>query len=266
MIPATVIAAFAFTVFVWWFSTGVILWLDRRVARLRPLAMAAATALATASAIALVAVRDTARPADALCAFCAAIGLWAWHEMSFIAGYVTGPRVAPCPRDAGPWTRFRMAASTLIFHELALFATAGVLVAVSWGHANAVGAGTFLVLLASRLSAKLNLFLGVPNFSEEFFPDRLRYMTSYLRRSPVSGLFPLSIALGAALAAVEAWGALHQGASAFEVVGFSLVFALTALALLEHAFMVLPLPDAALWRWAMPQPAPSPARTPPSGR
>jgi putative photosynthetic complex assembly protein 2 len=266
MIPATVIAAFAFTVFVWWFSTGVILWLDRRVSGVRPWAMAGATALAAASAAGLLATRDIASPSGALCAFCAAIGLWAWHEMSFLAGYVTGPRVTPCPRDAAPWARFSLAASTLIFHELALFATAGVLVAVSWGHANPVGAGTFLVLLASRLSAKLNLFLGVPNFSEEFFPARLRYMTSYLRRSPVSGLFPLSIALGAAVALFEAWGALHQGASPFEVVGFSLVFTLTALALLEHAFMVLPLPDAALWRWAMPQPAPSPARTPPSGR
>jgi hypothetical protein len=30
------------------------------------------------------------------------------------------------------------------------------------------------------------------------------------------------------------------------------MFALTALALIEHLFMVLPLPDTALWRWAMP--------------
>jgi hypothetical protein len=30
-----------------------------------------------------------------------------------------------------------------------------------------------------------------------------------------------------------------------------LLFALSVLALIEHAFMVLPLPDAALWRWAM---------------
>jgi putative photosynthetic complex assembly protein 2 len=266
MISATVLAAFAFTVFVWWFSTGVILWLDRRVARLRPLAMAGVTVLAAASAVALLATRDTASPTGGLCAFCAAIGLWAWHEMSFLAGYVTGPRVAPCPGDASPWARFRLAASTLIFHEIALFATAAVIVAVSWGHPNALGAGTFLVLLASRLSAKLNLFLGVPNFSEEFFPDRLRYMTSYLRRSRASRLFPVSIALGAVLAGIEAWSALHQGATRFEVVAFSLLFALTALALLEHAFMVLPLPDAALWRWAMPQTAPSPAPAPPSGR
>jgi putative photosynthetic complex assembly protein 2 len=264
VILAMVVAAIFYTVFVWWFSTGVILWLDRRLARARPIVMAGATAVAAGSAVGLFATLDVATPAGALCAFTAAIGLWAWHEVSFLAGYVTGPRIAPCPLGAGPWTRFRLAASTLIFHELALFATAAAVVAVSWDHANPIGAGTFLVLLASRLSAKLNLFLGVPNFSEEFFPDRLRYMTSYLRRSPASGLFPLSIAGGVALALAEAWGALHPGATLFQVVGFSLVFALTALALVEHAFMVIPLPDAALWRWALPQPAP--ARTPPSGR
>jgi hypothetical protein len=34
--------------------------------------------------------------------------------------------------------------------------------------------------------------------------------------------------------------------------GFVLLFTLAALALLEHFFMVLPVQDAALWRWASP--------------
>ena len=92
----------------------------------------------------------------------------------------------------------------------------------------------------------------VPNFSEEFFPDHLRYLTTYLRKSRMNALFPLSILSGGALAGLEAWLAASRGASAFQATGYSLLFALTALALIEHAFMVLPLPDAALWRWAMP--------------
>jgi hypothetical protein len=35
--------------------------------------------------------------------------------------------------------------------------------------------------------------------------------------------------------------------------------ALTALALLEHWFMVLPLPDEKLWRWMLPE-RPQPAQ------
>jgi hypothetical protein len=37
-------------------------------------------------------------------------------------------------------------------------------------------------------------------------------------------------------------------------VGFALLASMTALALLEHWFMVLPLPDEKLWRWMIPAP------------
>jgi putative photosynthetic complex assembly protein 2 len=37
-------------------------------------------------------------------------------------------------------------------------------------------------------------------------------------------------------------------------VGYALLTALTALAALEHWLMVIPLPDAKLWRWMLPVP------------
>ena len=47
------------------------------------------------------------------------------------------------------------------------------------------------------------------------------------------------------------------------LVGFTLLSALSLLALLEHWFMVLPLPDQKLWRWMIPQPPrPQPVTTP----
>jgi putative photosynthetic complex assembly protein 2 len=36
------------------------------------------------------------------------------------------------------------------------------------------------------------------------------------------------------------------------LVGFALLLALSALATLEHWLMVIPLPDAKLWRWMLP--------------
>ena len=36
--------------------------------------------------------------------------------------------------------------------------------------------------------------------------------------------------------------------------GFALLTALAALATLEHWLMVVPLPDAKLWRWMLPAP------------
>ena len=45
-------------------------------------------------------------------------------------------------------------------------------------------------------------------------------------------------------------------------VGYALFTALTALALLEHWFMVLRVPDEKLWRWMLPK---RPTKTPPGG-
>ncbi len=241
-----------FTVFIWWFSTGAILWLNRRPRRTQLWGLAAASALAVASLWGLVASAADPTPFGAYLAFACALGVWGWHEMTFLMGLVTGPRTAPCPPGARGLRRFVLAASTLIHHEIALALTALAIVAISWGQPNPIGALTFGVLFFSRLSAKLNLFLGVPNFTEAFFPDHLWHFVSYLRKSPVNALFPVSMAAGVVAAGASLYQGLGPGASAFEAAGYGLVFTLTALAMLEHFFMVTPLPDAALWRWAMP--------------
>jgi len=248
VIGATVV----YTLFLWWFSTGAILWLDRRPRKTYPVSLFAGFGVALAGLYAATASMASATPTGALVAFTAAILIWGWHELSFLTGLIAGPRTSPCPPDAVGWRRFRLATSTLIYHEIALAVTAAAIVLITWGQPNQVGSGIFLVLFVSRLSAKLNLFLGVPNFSAEFFPDHLRYLTSYLRKRPMNALFPLSMLAGLAVVAGEAAIALDPGAAPFAVVGCSLMFALTALALIEHIFMVLPLPDTALWRWAMP--------------
>jgi putative photosynthetic complex assembly protein 2 len=244
--------AVLYAVFVWWFSTGAILWLDKRPRKTYRLSLALGSIVAGAAAWGLAASARDATPFGAVLSFTCAIGLWGWHELSFLTGMISGPRTAPCPPDASGWGRFKLATLTLIYHEVALAATAAVMVAVTWGQPNQVGSAIFLILLISRISSKLNLFLGVPNFSEEFFPDHLRYLTSYLRKRPINALFPISIVAGLALVWAEAATALDPAATPFTVVGSSLMVALTGLAIIEHAFMILPLPDAALWRWALP--------------
>ena len=244
--------ALLYTVFLWWFSTGAILWLDRRAPSTYRVSLIGASVVAVLALIGLIATRGAPTPTGAIIGFTCAVLIWGWHELSFLTGLVTGPRVAPCPPGAKGWRRFSAAASTLIYHEIALALTAVVLAALCWGQPNPVGAWTFLILFACRLSAKLNLFLGVPNFAESFLPDHLRHLATYMRKGPASALFPLSVTVGCGVAVALAWRALSSSASEFDLTAYSLMFALTALAMLEHAFMVLPLPDTALWRWAMP--------------
>jgi putative photosynthetic complex assembly protein 2 len=102
-----------------------------------------------------------------------------------------------------------------------------------------------------RLSAKLNIFLGVPNLAHEMLPPRLGYLKSYFRRRRFNFVFPLSVAL-------SVWGAFTVGGIAFsgtasgaEATGAMLLLSILLLGLLEHFFMVLPIQDSALWRWAM---------------
>lgn len=102
-----------------------------------------------------------------------------------------------------------------------------------------------------RLSSKLNLFLGVRNLFESFLPDHLRYLRSYFRRRAMNALFPVSVA-GGGIVAVLLWQrALADESSAFIGVQATFLAALMTLAILEHLFLVLPLPSAALWQWGL---------------
>ncbi len=254
MMFALIAAGVVYVVFLWWFSTGAILWLDRRPKATYRWSLIAATAIASVAACGLAGSLRDMTPLGAVIAFTCGLALWGWHELTFLTGLICGPRTIACPPDASGWRRFLLAASTLIYHEIALAITAVTIMVASWQAPNQVAAWTFMILFVSRLSAKLNLFFGVPNFTDELFPDHLRYLSSYLRKGPPRALFPLSILAGIALAVLLARQALDPAADMFDVTGLSLLFALATLAVIEHAFMALPLPDAALWRWALPAP------------
>ena len=102
--------------------------------------------------------------------FVCALLIWAWQEIAFLLGVVTGPRRSDCPHDARGWRRAALAFETVAHHELALLVLGAGVVAVTWQQPNRNGLWTFAILWAMRQSAKLNVFLGVRNFSEEFLP------------------------------------------------------------------------------------------------
>lgn len=240
------------TVFAWWFSTGIILLLVRLPPKNYGTALslfALVLALATGGVI-ITADKDTSSAAyfAAGCALC----IWGWHEASFLMGKITGPRPAACPADAKGWARFKYATLTVIHHEIAIFLTLLALVGLTWGQPNQVASWTFGVLFTMRISAKLNIFLGVPNLTDEFFPSHLEHLKSYLPKRPMNALMPISVVGSLILCAWLMTQADHAPEGSAMATGFVLLFTLTALALLEHFFMVLPVQDAALWRWASP--------------
>ncbi|PCD03635.1 phosphopantothenate--cysteine ligase [Sphingomonas spermidinifaciens] len=240
-----------FALAMWFAGTAAVVWLCSRprAGFARSLALAGSVALGATTVVAITA--GDAGAGGAYAAFAGTIIIWGWHEMSFLMGHVAGPNRADCPPGAIGWARFRAATATVVYHELAIAATLIALIALTWGQPNQIAPLTFALLFAMRLSAKFNLYLGVPNLSDEVFPAHLAYLKSYFRTAPMNGLFPLSI-LGGTAAAVLAWRAAEAASpESGMAVGMSLLAGLAVLGVTEHLFLVLPLRDGRLFAWAL---------------
>ena len=239
-----------FATVLWFVATGFVLWLDRLPSRTWPASLVGATVASGFAMGGIIATAPETTPAAAYAAFACALVLWGWHELSFLMGFVTGPNRSACPPDATGWRRFRLAAATLIHHEVAMFLTVVVLAAATWGQPNQTATLTFVLLFVMRLSAKFNIFAGVPHLSTEMMPDHMRYLASYFRIRPASGFFIVSLA---GIAALAAWlGSAAVAAEGGAATGYALAFALVILAFVEHGFLAVQWQDSRLFRWAIP--------------
>jgi len=240
-----------FTLFVWWFSTGAIMLLNGLPRRTHLWSFAASTVVLGAGLMGISASAGDTTAAGAYCAFSCGLLVWAWHEVSLLLGFVTGPRVTASPPGCSAWKHLLCAVQAILYHELALLLMLVAVLGLTWNAPNQVGAWTFLILWTMRLSAKLNLFLGVRNVGAGFLPEHLEYLQTYFTRRSMNLLFPLSISV-ATLVATFLWrDAFAAGISPFERTGLTLAATLLSLALLEHWFMVLPLNSAVLWNWGL---------------
>jgi putative photosynthetic complex assembly protein 2 len=265
-----------FALFVWWFSTGAILWLDGLPARTYRTSMAVATLVCGLAFWGTAASAADASVIGAYCAFSCGLLAWGWQEMAFLMGYATGPNQERCPEGLTGWPRFTLALKAILWHELAIIAGAAALVALTWGQPNQVALHTYLLIWGMRQSAKLNVFFGARNLSEQFLPPHLKYLGSYFMRKPMNLFFPLAVTCATLLCALLFHRAFAADATAFEAAGFTFLGVLTALAVLEHWFLVLPIPAEALWNWgltsrkdtpaAAPAPAPQAERDPVAAR
>lgn len=243
--------AIVHVLFLWWFGTGAVLFLDGLPRRTFRWTLAGASLLAAAALAGLAATKDGTGVGAAHAGFAAAVAVWGWNEILFLTGTVTGPRRGRCPEGARGLARFRFASESILWHELLLVASGLAIAAATLGGANQVGLLTFATLWAMRLSTKLNIFLGVRNLGEDLLPDHLAYLASYFRRAPMNLLFPVSVTAGTALFVLAATGAAAPGAEPGEAVALTILATLTALAIAEHWFLVLPLDAAGLWRWGL---------------
>jgi putative photosynthetic complex assembly protein 2 len=137
----------------------------------------------------------------------------------------------------------------VLHHELALLLNFGFLCAMQLDNPNHIALCTFALLWCMRVSAKLNLFFGVTENGAAYLPVHLAYLASYFRNRRLTWWFVISVSLS-----IGTWGWLVWQAQVGAVemtTGWVLLASLLALAIVEHALMLFPLPLQRIWGWAM---------------
>lgn len=246
----TLLLCAGYALFVWWFATGLILILDQLPRETHGRSTMAAAALSGAALLGLAWSAGETSIAASLCAFTCALVIWGFNELTFLTGAVTGPRKEASPPGTTGWLRTRHAIEAILWHELALLAGFALILLLTWSGANQTAAWTYAVLWVMRLSAKINIHLGVPNHAEEFLPPHLAYLKSWFTKKPMNPFFPVSVTAATVALALIASAALAPEATPHEQAAYGLVGALLALAILEHWFLVMPFQSIALWRFA----------------
>jgi len=240
-----------FAVFVWWFSTGVVILLDGLPHRTFRWSLVISSLLAIGALIGLAHTATQTSVAGAYCAFICALLLWGWHELSFLTGWITGPRKWGHTEGCSRWRQATQAVQVVLWHELWLLLSLSLLAALTWNQANSVGLWIFGGLWCMRASAKLNLFLGVRNLGLEFLPSHLNYLQTYFRKAPMNLLMPWSISLSTAVVVWLVMGAMAAESGSAQAVGKILVATMLAMGILEHWMLVLPVSPSSLWKWAL---------------
>ena len=248
-LSSSVAAPALFALLCWWFGTGAILWLVRRPPASFRLSLVLCTALLALSLWTTHLSMQSQTVANAYLGFASVIAMWAWHEVTFLTGWLTGPRRVPLEPGVRGWRRFSQSTQVVIWHELALLLNFMALLLMQQGQPGHVALCTFAVLWCMRFSAKLNLFFGVPEVGEQFLPRHLAYLGSYFRKGRLSPFFYLSVAASMAVWAWIVWEVV-SGRVVIST-GWVLLASLLGLAIVEHVIMAFPTPMQKLWGWAM---------------
>lgn len=260
------LTAVLYSTFLWWFSTGVIFYLNARPTHTFRWSMLGGSLVLAVALYGVWASAGSTTTTGAFAAFTCGVVIWGWHTMSYYMGIITGPRREQRSSVRSGWRHFAEAVETSIYHELAILATIGLMAILTRGQPNQYATWTVVLLWSMHISAKLNVFLGVRNLNKEFIPQHMAYLTKYFRRRTMNLLFPFSVTIATVITVFLAQGAMAPGASPLAATGYTLLATLMALAVIEHWFMIVPIRADALWRWSLDTSPDSPRRgTPDAG-
>jgi putative photosynthetic complex assembly protein 2 len=245
--------------FLWWFLTGVILyivnWADNKGLSYHRFVTVGLLPVLIVGLYGFLYTLKESSILSVYLSFISALSIWGWLELAFLTGVITGPDQVMRPTGVNGFKRFWLAWRAVAYSEIMLTLVFFILFILSLGEENLFGFFTFLILYFARLSAKLNLFFGVPKINVEFLPARVVHLASHFKVSGISWFFPISVI--SLIGLVIYWFSYFRISMNIEsvsgTIGYSLLLTLTVLAVLEHFFMIITFRDAVLWRWMIPK-------------
>lgn len=240
-----------FTLVLWWVSTVAILYLDGLPPRTFVWSLAGVSLLMILALWGAQVTSPETNVASAYWAFTCGLTAWGWQITTFYMGAITGPRTSACDPHCTGVSRFFAAVQTCLYHELSIIIMAAALMGLTLGQPNQFALWTYIVLWWMHTSAKLNVFLGVPNLGAELVPPHMRYLVSFMKRSGMNLFFPLSVTASTICAVHLIDKASAPTNTSFETIGYTMLATLMGLAILEHWFLVIPLNVNSLWKWGI---------------
>lgn len=254
-----------YTLFLWWFVTGLVIGVYGRSPRVRHLFFGAITAVMLLAMGGLFLTRGQAQPEGVYVALTCGVLLWGWQVASYYLGYVTGPhseahlqRALPALRRSRPrWPlRFWHALQASLYHELFAIGFIFLLSGLTWNAPNKWGLWIFIALWLMHCLAKINVFLGVRNFRMDFLPVHLHYLDRLISKRANNPLLPVTIMGASVVSLLLYYQAIIPGTTPTQSVGFLAVGTMLALGVFEHLLLVIPM-SAILWGWGL-KPLPQP--------
>jgi putative photosynthetic complex assembly protein 2 len=236
-------AAVMVTLF-WWLATGVI-FMAQRQGTAALVGTGLSTLLLGWSLWTLVRTREQLDTRGATLNFLAGGLAWAWVTTVFLAGYIVGPPVTEPIAEPGSWAMALDAIHATLYSDVTgLLMLAAVALATGHG-SNRVGLWTYMVFWGAQQSAKLNIFFGVVNPGDQFFPPHLEFLVWYFGPRENQWLVYASVLL---LGSTAWWSGREalRARSDYPRIGCAVMATLLGLAALEHVVLALPL-SLPLW-------------------
>jgi putative photosynthetic complex assembly protein 2 len=267
MHPPQLFFPIIYAMFIWWFTTGLIIVVYGRSDHLQRLGFLGATLALLVAFMGLLAVRDMTSVRAAYVSVTCGIVIWGWQVAGYYMGFITGIahdddllyRERSLPR------RFVLALRSSIYHELMAVGFIILLLAATWQSPNQWGVWMYIALWTMHVSAKLNVFFGVRNFRIDFLPRHLHHLEQLAAKRKTNVFFPFAVVFSTSVVGMLIYQAIVPTATATETAGLLLISTMVTLGIVEHWLLVLPLP-AILWGWgirSMPESPPTSETTVP---